>query len=107
MHPGTGAVGGPGLNVKLDIRRRHLGPRAQERQRKAGGHRHGAGAEQRVFRRDPGLAEEAAHLVVQRGLMAFIDQPRLQMVLQVAPHIGRGDAGLNPLRGQHVRVANA
>ena len=48
----------------------------------------GPDAEEGVFQRDPGLVEQAAHLVVERRLVAFEDQPRLQMVLQVAAHPG-------------------
>ena len=100
MHPLAGAVGGPGLHVELDIRRFDMIAGAQEAGGEAGGHRHRPGAEHRVFERDARLIPQAAHLVVERRLVAFEHQPRLQMVLHVAPHAGQVAQHLDAVLGQ-------
>jgi hypothetical protein len=88
MHALAGAVGRPWLHVELDVGGLDMRAGAHEPGGEAGGHRHRAGTEQRIFQRDPGLIEQAAHLVVEGRINAFEDQPRLQMVLQVAAHAG-------------------
>ena len=42
-----------------------------------------------VFQRDLGLTEQAADFVVQRRFVAFVDQPRLQVVLHVLADAGQ------------------
>ncbi len=80
-------------------------PAAHEPRREACGHGHRTGAEHRVFQRDPRLVVEAAHLVVQRGLVAFEDEPRLEVILQVPADAGQIVAHLDPVVLQMRRVA--
>ena len=73
----------------------------------AGGHGHGARARCYVFETDLGLTKQAADLVIQGGFVAFVDQPRLQVVLHVLADTLQVLFNLDTVFGQLVGLADA
>ena len=107
MQAFAGVVGGPRLNMELDVGSGGMFARAEKPGRGACRHSQRTRPEQQVFQREFDSLPNLRHVGVERRNAAFEHGSNLEMVLQVLSHAAQVGHRLQVEALKHVGVADA